>query len=115
MTQLSKDRFLGIDKSPRADFHFKLIGFLREQLPEETGRMDDVALLQRITESEQRASAYGVRSEAGVGQWTCLTFLAGPRFDEMPEVREYLEEPEPDGEQKVAQLVENLEREFQSS
>ena len=108
VARLTKEQLIQIDKSPRADFHLRLIDFLREQLPEQTGKMDDVALLQRIVESEKKAARYGISSEAGVSQWVCLTFLGGTRFDEMPEVNAFLHEPEPAPEQKLQKLVDCL-------
>lgn len=111
--RLSLDDLRRVDKSPRVDFHYRLIAYLRDELPEQVGGMDDHELLERIRLSEERGASYGVTSEAGVTQWVCLTFLAGPEFDEIPEVKEYLEEPEPDGEAKVDVLVDELGGEFQ--
>lgn len=70
--------------------------------------MEDVALLERITESERRASIYGIESEAGIAQFVCLTFVAGPIFDEIPEVQAYLKEPGLDAEEKLNELAEHL-------
>lgn len=111
-TRLSIEQLKQIDKSSRVDFHFRIVNFLREWLPDQTARMDDVALLQRVLESEKRAAPFGVVSEAGVTQWVCLTFTAGQKFDELPEVSAYLHEPEPPGEEKLERLVDCVDEEL---
>lgn len=112
-SRLNEHEFRSFDRSPNADFHYRLIGFLREQLPDETAEMSDEGLLGRVLESERRAARYGVESEAGITQWMCLTFLAGHAFDEIPEVASYLREPEPAPDEKMDELVDNIESELQ--
>jgi hypothetical protein len=99
MTEASRDR---------VQFHDHLVTFLRSQLPEETGHLDDVALRQHIARCEARGAAFGVISELGVSQWVCLTFLGDPEFDANPEVRDFLRAPVPVPDEKMAQLVEGL-------
>lgn len=110
--QMSLEDLKQIDLSPRVDFHYRLIQFLRQELPEETSRMDDPVLLERIRESERRGARYGVESEAGISQWVCLTFLAGPDFDDMPEVKSYLMEPQLSPDEKMEELVSCIEEEL---
>jgi hypothetical protein len=96
------------DKSAKAEFHRRLARFLRAEVPEATAAFEDAGLLQRIAESERRASTYGIESDAGIAQFACLTFVAGPAFDEIPEVREYLQEQGMDPEKKLEELVDYL-------
>ena len=95
----------------RAEFHRRLAAYLREELPEECAELDDAALLRLITESESRASVYGITSDAGVAQFVCLIFIAGPAFDDLPLVRQYLSEPGADAEQRLSELVDDLAEE----
>jgi len=108
--RLGKEQLAAMDSAARENFRKRLIAFLREELPDETASMDDTALRQRIVYSEQRAAPYGIESEAGIAQFVCLTFLAGPEFDEIPDVKAFLETPDEEltSEEKLDQLVEEL-------
>jgi hypothetical protein len=108
MLRIRKKQIDTFDKSAQADFHQRLLAFLRAELPKETAAMEDAALLERIVDGERRASAYGIESDAGIAQFVCLTFMAGPAFDEIPEVRAYLQEPGMEPEDKLAELVDYL-------
>lgn len=99
------------EKATRVNFRQRLSEFLRDELPDDTASFDDRALVQRIVESETRAAKYGIETESGIAQWVCLTFAAGVDFDEIPEVQEYLTEPDPhvDSEEKLDVLAEMLD------
>jgi len=78
---------------------------------DETEEYDEIALPNHIEESEQRASIHGIETERGIAQWTCLTFLFCIKFDEMPEMREYLETSDIapyDNEEKINKLIDSL-------
>jgi hypothetical protein len=107
---LGKKQLAAMNQMAHENFHKRLIAFLREEIPEETASMDDAALRQRIVYSEQRAAIYGIRSEAGIAQFVCLTFYAGPEFDEIPDVKAFLETPDEamTSEEKLDRLVEEL-------
>ena len=110
MQKIRPEQMAQLDQAAREDFHRRLADYLREELPEETGGMDDAALQQHIELSEKRANGYGVHSEASVAQWVCLTFAAGLQFDEIPEVQDYLTSPDAEvsQEEKVSLLVDEL-------
>ncbi|HEX8337820.1 MAG TPA: hypothetical protein VF621_13880 [Pyrinomonadaceae bacterium] len=97
-----------LDEAARDDFHRRLAAYLRGELPEETAGLDDAALGRLIAEAERRAAGYGITSEAGVAQFACVTFIAGPAFDDLPLVRQYLSEPGANAEQRLAELVDGL-------
>ncbi len=90
MVKIRKEQLNAFDKSAQTDFHRCMVTFLRAELSEETATFADATLLERIAESERRASTYGIESDAGSAQFVCLTFMVDPSFDEIPEVREYL-------------------------
>lgn len=108
MLKIRKEQMEVLDKAAQGDFHRRLVAFLHEELPEETTGLDDAPLLERIAVSERRASTYGIKSDAGIAQFVCLTFVAGPAFDEIPEVREYLQAPGMDPEEKLDELIDYL-------
>jgi hypothetical protein len=108
--RIGKQQLAAMNEMALENFHKRLIAFLREEIPEETASMDNSALRQRIVDCEQRAEPHGITSEAGIAQFVCLTFSAGPEFDEIPEVKTFLETPDEEmtTEQKLDQLVEEL-------
>jgi len=108
MLQIRKQQLDSLDQASEVDFHQRLMRWLHQELPEATREMDDAALLDWIVQTERRAARYGITSEAGIAQSVCLTFAAGPKFDEIPEVRAFLEEPGPDPEEKLDMLVDYL-------
>jgi hypothetical protein len=108
MLHMGKEQMRALENSAQADFHQRLVKFLRQELSQETAAFADTALLERISTSERRAATYGIETDAGIAQFVCLTFVAGPTFDEIPEVRDYLQEPGMDPEEKLDELVEYL-------
>jgi len=89
-------------------FYTELAQFLRVEMPAETGALDDPALLDRVIDSAKRASTYGIESFAGVAQFTCLTFVAGPHFDAIKEINAYLTDDSMDAEEKLRLLIDEL-------
>jgi len=109
--RIGKDQLATLNAIARDGFHNRLITFLRKEIPEEVASMDDVALRDHIIASEKRAEPHGIQSEAGITQFVCLTFLAGTKFDEIPEVKAFLETPEGamTAEEKLKHLIDQLQ------
>jgi len=110
MLEIQSDQMKSLQQATRKRFHETLKQFLREEIPEETSSMSDQALLERIENSERRAGVYGIVSQSGIAQFTCLTFIAGPEFDTIPEVHDLLTDPgsELSPEERLEVLVEEL-------
>jgi hypothetical protein len=110
MLEIQPDQMKSLQQATKQRFHQQLKEFLREELPEETAAMSDQSLLDRIMDSDRRAAKYQIESQSGIAQFVCLTFAAGPGFDEIPEVRELLTDPtsELDPEERLELLVEEL-------
>jgi len=106
--KIRKQQMDAFERSAQAKLHQRLLIYLRQELPEETDEFSDAALLKRICEAEHRASHYNIVSDAGIAQFACLTFVAGPTFDEIPEVNDYLTEPGYDTEERLNELVDYL-------
>lgn len=98
------------DLNARAVFHRRLAAFIRKESPAETETLNDTTLNALICEQERRAATYGVETEAGIAQWLCFSLVAGPRFDETPDVKSYLEDAGSglSTEEKVVLLAEIL-------
>ena len=94
----------------RANFHRQLMDYLRQELPEQTKPLDDAALREQIMESERRAANYGIETQSGIAQWTCLTFALGREFDAIPQIHAFLgaQDLPDDPETRLSSLVESL-------
>lgn len=110
MLEIQSEQMKSLQQATKQRFHEQLKQFLREEIPEETSAMSDQSLLERIANSERRAAKYGIVSQSGIAQFTCLTFIAGPEFDEIPEVNELLTDStsDLDPEERLEILVEEL-------
>lgn len=106
--KIRKEQMSTLDNAGQANFHQRLLIFLREEMPEVTSEFTDDQLIERIVQSEGRASSYGISTELGVTQFVCLTFMAGPDFDEIPEVNRLLKDPGNDAEAVLEVLVDDL-------
>lgn len=101
----SLNQLRSMDPTGRVDTHHEMIGFLRDELPDDTRGFDDYGLLRLILGSEQRAARYGITSSGAVTQWVCIALLGNPKFDELPEVHEFLRDDEIEPDEKMSELV----------
>ena len=97
-----------LSNSVRAPFHRRILAFLRETLPERTAKAPDGPLIERIAAADRRAMGNGLKTERGITRFVALTFMIGPEFDEIPEMRAYFNRKEPDADKKVHWLVKVL-------
>lgn len=107
---LSDDQIAEMNSRARERFRKNLCAFLRDEIPEETSLLDDRELLERISICEQRSEKYGITSDAGIAQFVCLSFLAGPTFDDIPEVQAMLviQDDDMSVEERLEALVDEL-------
>lgn len=106
--KIREEQMNTLDEASQEDFHQRLLFFLREELPEETSEFTDEGLMDWIIENEKRALKYDVETELGITQFVCLTFLVGPKFDELPDVHAYLKEPNTDPDEKMDILADEF-------
>jgi hypothetical protein len=111
---LRRTQLDSLNSAAATSFHRRLAAYLRRELHEATASLTDEDLLEHIRHSEERANRYGIVSEAGVSQYVCLTFVSDQPFDELPPVKEYLEQPGVDPETKLQALIDYLD-ELESS
>ena len=105
--KIRSEQLRQLDEAAGVEFHRRLAAFLRRELPDATGGLSDGELLRLVEESERRAARHGITSERGVAQFACLTFAAGPRFDQEPPIRDYLAGGG-DPEEKLEALIDEL-------
>lgn len=108
MLIIRREQMTIFENRAHRDFQQRLLTFLRTTLPEATVLVEDNVLCARIDDSQRRAAKYGIVTDASVAQFVCLTFVAGPAFDELPEVQSYLQEPDTHPEQQLEALVDYL-------
>jgi hypothetical protein len=97
-----------LDRMAREEFHRRLAADLRQTFPEYTAGQTDQQLLERVVQADRKATAYGLETEKGLSQFIALTFTAGPNFDEIPAVQQYLRFPGIDPHHKIDVLVDCL-------
>ena len=103
--RIRSEQLQTLDDAARADLYQRLAAYLRRQLPAATGGLSDSALLERIAAAAGKAVGYGVKTDAAVSEFVCISFAAGERFDEMPEVQAYLSQPSMTPDLKVRMLA----------
>ncbi len=110
MFKIRPDQIQEIETSRRARFHHELLALLRIQIPEQVRLYDDAALLKKIVAGHERARSFGIESERGVSRFIGLQLITSPPFDELPQVRDYLERSDIDGTDKMDFIFRDFER-----
>ncbi len=105
MVILSQRQLDQLDTVMEQRFLDQLSAFLKQRLPDATGP----ELMKRLQDCCQRARRYGIHSPRALAQFACLSLLAGPDFDEIPEVRAYLSMTDIRPEERLRALVDVLE------
>lgn len=81
-TQMAEITYAMVDRSR------KLIGaYLRNAAPEQTARLDSVALLAFIKAAETSGAALGLKTQRGLGQWAYLILISGGKMANLPEAK----------------------------
>lgn len=109
MFKMRSEQIDAFDKASASLFHRRLMSFLRLEMPEATTAMSDNDLLKYIVDKERRAEQYNITSDAGIAQFVCLSFAISEDFDELPEVKAYLQGDDLDPEEKLDELVNYLD------
>jgi hypothetical protein len=85
------------------------MGFLREEMPEETASLDDDGLLNFIVDAEACAAKHGIESDRGIAQYACLAMAVGPAFADIPLMAAFLKVPGTEPEQQLETLIEFMD------
>lgn len=108
MFRISRQQMEGMERIAKIDFHRRLLKFLRQEMGEALQCMDEGPLLEQVIKFEQRAARYGIRSEAGIAQFACLSLTVGVALDDIAEVRHFLEQEGMEPEDRLRELVDYL-------
>jgi hypothetical protein len=108
MWTIRDEQVAALDQAARVQFYARTAQLLKETLPELTVGLSEEELRRRVVEGERKARAHGVTTERGITQFICLGMVAGPEFDEHPDVQALFRHPGLDPDEAVQALVDRL-------
>lgn len=95
---------------PRADelLAARVVEHLRENHPEEVGRLPDDVLAEMVSNGLARARRYGLTLESSLTAFVVLMFVVAPNFDEHPLIRHVLTDESEPPDRRVDALAERI-------
>lgn len=72
-------------KSNVEEFHTFMIGFLREEFPEESAPLSDAQLRASIQRHTEEARPYAIEDENALAKFIYLKWLLGEDFEDLPD------------------------------
>lgn len=106
MFTINDRQFIALGNAADEDLYQRIAVYLREKF-DNIGDLSEAELLERVKVSALKAQGYGVKTDAGIARFVCVSFIAGAGFDELPEVNKYLTQPYIDGDSKMRLLLKN--------
>jgi hypothetical protein len=88
-----------------AAYDRKLMIYFRENHASATAQYNDAELLNVISSARARAPSYGIRGGEGTRKFIYLAVLISPTFDDDPNVKRYLKQPDLDPDFKIVSLA----------
>jgi hypothetical protein len=79
----------GIEAARLERSNRRIMTYLRDAAPEQTGGINDTALLKQTSGFVGEAHQYGIRSEAALGKYCYLQTITGGQAGSQSGVREY--------------------------
>ena len=89
------------------DFVERLMKYLREEQDAETYELDDAELRRRVKIGIEKARSYDLTWEKPIVFFVQLMFDIAPNFDEQKNIRDVLEAPYEEPNEKMDDLLEN--------
>lgn len=90
----------------RQESNQSLIDEMRQIAPVATSHYNDAELLTVIEQATTKAGTYGITSSESTTTFVKLAIFAGPRFDEEPGVKRFLQSPDLSPDYKIVLLGE---------
>jgi hypothetical protein len=97
MITIRKQQVEYLDAIAAEEFKWRLVEFIRVEMPDHAGAQSEDRLYGFVVESERRAAEYGIETEQGIALFACLSLMLGKAADEIPEIKSGLiesDEPE---------------------
>lgn len=99
-----------IMSAQQAEFDRKLCSYFRADHPEATAHYTDDQLLSIISAARERSASYAIETGEGIKKFILMAVLISPTFDEHPDVKRYLKEPDLDPDYKIVALGRQVAR-----
>jgi hypothetical protein len=101
-----------ITSARQAEYDRKLRAYFRTDHPEATAHYTDDQLLSTISAARERAPSWGIETGEGTKKFILMAVLISPTFDEHPDVKRYLKEPNLDPDYKIVALSRQVARDL---
>lgn len=92
MITIRKQQLNHFDAAAAEDFRWRLVKFIRVEIPDDAAGKSDEDLHGLVVESERRAAEYKVETERGIASFACLSLIFAQPADEVPEIKRGLTE-----------------------
>ena len=112
MLNIRKEQVEQITATMGEAYHRRLAQFFREAAPGATAQLDDAALIDLVAKGVAKAARYGIENASAIVRFIGLMVTISPSFDEIPEVRTYLERKDLQADFKVHLLADLLAQVF---
>ncbi|HEV7242465.1 MAG TPA: hypothetical protein VGQ36_24765 [Thermoanaerobaculia bacterium] len=91
MLVIRKAQLAAFAAAADARFVTLLCASVRAAEPDAVAALDDESLEANMTVALSRARRYGIADAVGIGEFFMAMLLHGPRFDEVPALRDFLD------------------------
>jgi len=108
MFTIRKEQVEVFEEAAYPNFESAMLEHLKVRQPDVSRELNETQLRAVIRCGFVRARAHGITLYEDIADFTCLIFVFGPYFDELPWARRALEDPDhPDPEERASQLYLN--------
>ena len=108
MFRISAEQMGALDRAAAIDLVQHIAAFLRQELTDEVAHLSDAELVRFVAQAHVKARAHGIESDAAIAQYACLAVDNGIDFADLPEIAEFLRDPDSDPEEQLDYLVDLL-------
>jgi hypothetical protein len=105
MLRIRQQQFDQLTTETLKNFRTRVAKYLREHLPEQTAKLSERELGEKIISWQERAVRYDINTERAIAKWCYMAVVGGDEFDTIPEVESYLKRETPPPAAKVDALM----------
>jgi hypothetical protein len=97
----------------RRDYYHRLANYLRRNASDLVASLTNSQLESEVAYAVEKARGYGAESGVAILKFVTISLVAGLNFDDAPEIKSYLIDPEYSPEDKIDELAKSLAEEIQ--